>query len=181
MNSLAINISQIFFIEVTIVIEIINVLEKSFGGLIHQIRLMSHELWRTPHENLKSLKSLIEANRIGRSLTDIQVELVADLKDEIPIRLVFILELLTTYANSFFVLSNLWILVEWVKTVKSPRPEKVLEKFPGILLKASNTDDAELGKLIKKHKNRNFWNWMFMECWKIEVLGSKSIWGLEST
>jgi len=63
---------------------------------------------------LFSVFSLIEANRIGRSLTDIQVELVADLKDEIPI---------------------------------SPRPEKVLEKFPGILLKASNTDDAELDEL----------------------------------
>ena len=39
-----------------------------------------------------------------------------------------------------------------MKTVESPRPEKVLEKFPGILLKASNTDDAELGKLIKNIK-----------------------------
>ena len=59
------------------------------------------------HDPLKSLKSLIEANRIGRSLTDIQVELVADLKDEIPIRLVFILASGPTYANSSLVLSNL--------------------------------------------------------------------------
>ena len=52
-----------------------------------------------------------------------------------------------------------------METVESPRPEKVLEKFPGILLKASNTDDAELGKLIKNIKTRNFWNpIMFMEC-----------------
>ena len=111
---------------------------------------MTRTLWLIDH--LKSLKSLIEANRIGRSLTDIQVELVADLKDEIPIRLVFILELGSTYADSSFVLSNLKNPVQWVKTVESPRPEKVLEKFPGILLKASNTDDAELGKLIKNIK-----------------------------
>ena len=52
-----------------------------------------------------------------------------------------------------------------MKTVESPRPEKVLEKFPGILLKASNTDDAELGKLIKTLKRGNFWtSMMLMEC-----------------
>ena len=60
-------------------------------------------------------------------------------------------------------------------TVESPRPEKVLEKFPGILLKASNTDDAELGKLIKNIKMGNLWNSMlFMECWKIEKM---KFWG----
>ena len=125
-------------------------LEKSFGHFIKSDWwVIDYDPHRIEIYHLKSPKSLIEANRIGRSLTDIQVELVADLKDEIPIRLVFILELGPTYVNSSVALSNLKNLNEWVKTVKSPRPEKVLEKFPGILLKASNTDDAELGKLIK--------------------------------
>ena len=125
-------------------------LEKSLGHFIKSDWwVIDYDTHRIEIYHLRSLKSLIEANRIGRSLTDIQVELVADLKDEIPIRLVFILELGPTYANSSFALSDLKNPNEWVKTVKSPRPEKVLEKFPGILLKASNTDDAELGKLIK--------------------------------
>ena len=81
--------------------KIINVLEKRLGYFIKS------DWWVIDYDtieiyHLKSLKSLIEANRIGRSLTDIQVELVADLKDEIPIRLVFILELGPTYANSSF-------------------------------------------------------------------------------
>ena len=58
-----------------------------------------------------------------------------------------------------------------MKTVKSPRPEKVLEKFPGILLKASNTDDAELGKLIK-HENYGIGESMEF----IDVYGMLKIW-----